>query len=213
MKQAVLRLAALVTCAGFLVGCSTVSEEPGADSARYPTAWSSPADARAPATGSDDVLERTPYVTAPQPASIRIPALGVMARIQPVGLTDPSTMQVPKDISVVGWFDQSVTPRGESGHTVLVGHRDGTTDPNGVFRYLADVNDGDRIVVRDLAGTRTDYTVMTVEALGRKAFARHAPAIFATDGPHQLVLLTCGGNYDLERGGYDKTVVVFAKRT
>ena len=128
-------------------------------------------------------------------------------------LTDSITMQVPSDIQVVGWFDRSVTPISEVGNTVLVGHRDGANDPNGIFRRLADVSKGDLITVRDLKGRTLEYAVESVGLLGRSDFAGDAEEIFDTSGTHNLVLLTCGGEYDRSQGGYQANVVVYATRT
>ena len=122
-------------------------------------------------------------------------------------------MQVPTDIAVVGWFDRSVLPISDSGNTVLVGHRDGVLDPNGVFRNLSQVRLGDRIRVRDMSGRSIDYTVIDVDVVSDEKFARQAHEIFATNGAHRLVLITCGGLFDETRGGYQSNVIVTAHRT
>ena len=153
-----------------------------------------------------------PYANSQQPVMLRIPALDVRGPVQPVGMTDEVTMQVPADIDVIGWFDRSVVPVAPRGNTVMVGHRDGVDDPNGVFRRLGELVPGDRIRLDDLAGRGIEYVVNEVDLLGRSQFAEQAADLFATDGPHRLVLLTCGGEYDRSRGGYQANVVVIATR-
>jgi len=127
-------------------------------------------------------------------------------------MSDDVTMEVPDDISVVGWFDRSVRPSSRKGNTVLVGHRDGASDPNGVFRNLGDMGTSDLIEVTDSSGRLTRYRVDSVKLLDRNQFANKATQIFATSGLHQLVLITCGGSYDADRGGYQANIVVTATR-
>lgn len=199
------RLAALVLALGFLVGSSPTDQEPEVPGVAVPVAVS-PANQYPPSY-------RVPYADSPQPVHLRIPSLKISGHIQPVGMTDAVTMQVPSDIAVVGWFDHSVHPISDAGHTVLVGHRDGVSDPNGVFRSLGKVRQGDVVNVRDQSGRRIDYEVVKVEMLADEQFAQKASWVFRVDGPHRLVLITCGGPFDRARGGYQANVVVIAKRT
>ena len=68
-----------------------------------------------------DVLPARPTV----PVSISVPAAGVVAPILPVGLKPSGEMEVPADVSTVGWYDPiegaGVIP-GEAGTAVLAGH-------------------------------------------------------------------------------------------
>lgn len=193
-------------CLGLLTGCvGTDADRATGEHSPTPAVSASRAVEVSAPTG-------VPYATGTQPVEVVIPSLDIEGSIQPVGMTDAVTMQVPSDIQVVGWFDRSVTPISEIGNTVLVGHRDGAEDPNGIFRRLADVRSGDVIEVVDMAGRSIEYEVDSVELLGRAAFADSALSIFETDGVHQLVLVTCGGDYDRARGGYQANVVVYATR-
>ncbi len=141
-----------------------------------------------------------------------IPALEVAANVQPVGMSDSVTMQVPSDISTIGWYPQSVLPISDLGHTVLAGHKDGVSDPNGVFRNLGNLLEGDAVKLQDQSGRRMNYEVTKVEVLENERFAQQAPWIFKREGAHRLVLITCGGAFDESRGGYQANVVVVAKR-
>lgn len=199
-----LRLSALGLVLGFLIGPLPTGQEPEAPASVLLTGD--------PPGRQVSLPDRVPYADSPQPVHLDIPALEVSARIQPVGMTDAVTMQVPSDISVVGWFHLGVLPVAEAGHTVLVGHRDGESDPNGVFRNLGRVRPGDELTVRDQSGRLLHYQVREIDVLGDRQFARRAPWVFRTDGPHRLVLITCGGTFDEARGGYQANVVVVAKR-
>jgi LPXTG-site transpeptidase (sortase) family protein len=144
------------------------------------------------------------------PNRVRIEKLGVDAPVISVGMVDEITMEIPEDIAIAGWFQYSARPGSSGGSMVIVGHRDGITDPNGVFRDLGRLRQGHALVVADSDGLIWDYRVSSVELLGKEEFAQQAERIFDTEGPSRLVLLTCGGSYDRERGGYQANVVVTA---
>lgn len=199
------RLAALGLALGFLIGSSPTGQEPEVPVIREPVSES--------LVAHEPLAQRVPYADSPQPVLVRIPSLNVSGLVQPVGMSDSVTMQVPADITVVGWFDRSVLPISETGHTVLVGHRDGVTDPNGVFKDLGTLRGGDVVRLHDQSGRLIDYEVTNVEVLPDAKFAEKAPWIFRAEGPHRLVMITCGGTFDRNRGGYQANVVVVAKRT
>lgn len=204
MLRALTRGAAVALTLGFLVGDSLADREPEVGA---------PSAVRASSPASHVASPRSvPYADSPQPSYVSIPALNVATDIRPVGNSDATTMQVPSDIRVVGWYDRSVLPISSIGTTVLVGHRDGAIDPNGVFRNLASARKGDRVEVRDIAGRTQEYTVDRVTVLSDEEFAQRATRIFRRDGTHRLVLITCGGAYDAALGGYQANVVVTAKR-
>lgn len=147
-----------------------------------------------------------------QPMRLRIPAIDVDAPIMRVGMTDAVTMEVPHNIRTVGWFGDSRYPGENQGTVVLVGHRDGRNDPNGVFRELGSVDTGASLVLWDAHGSPWRYEVDTVELISRSEFAERAAEFFSLDGAERLVLLTCGGTYDRARGGYQANVVVTARQ-
>ena len=205
MTHPIIGLAVLALIFGFPVGDSLVDREP---------------EARAMPQQVSNTLEAypvhtyvAPYGTSPYPARLAIPAVDVAAQVRPVGMGAGRSMQVPFDIGVVGWFDRSVYPTSEIGHTVLVGHRDGSTDPNGVFRNLGALRKGDEVTVHDLADREIRYVVTSTDLLSDAVFAESAEQIFRTSGAHRLILISCGGSYDAARGGYQSNVVVVAKRT
>ena len=142
------------------------------------------------------------------PARVRIESLRIDAPIIPVGLVDGNVLEVPKDIRRVGWYEFGPKPGSPSGSSVLVAHRDGTTQGRGVF-FALDALDLDSIVeVLTSTGVTLRYRVVAVEGIRKSQFEADIEEFFAVDGPPRLTLITCGGTYDRDEGGYEANVVV-----
>jgi sortase (surface protein transpeptidase) len=198
----------IVVASGFLVAENIPRQEPA-----LPTSVVTGIQAPQPVR---EAVSRDPSPTlrtTNQPEHLLIEDLNLDASIVAVGMADETTMEVPHDIQIVGWFQFSAEPGSDVGTQVLVGHRDGTSDPNGVFRNLGELVPGASITVRDGTARKWDYAVNRVQVLSRDDFALAAPAIFTQFGPTRLVLLTCGGTYDGALGGYQSNVVVTATPT
>jgi hypothetical protein len=66
------------------------------------------------------------------PVRLKIPSIGVDARIKPVGLTADGAMDVPAGPADVAWFDLGPRP-GEIGSAVVAGHYWGWNKKNMAF--------------------------------------------------------------------------------
>jgi LPXTG-site transpeptidase (sortase) family protein len=160
---------------------------------------------------SDSLLVEPAPTQLHAPVRLRVPGLGISADVMSVGMQDEVTMEVPEDIGIVGWFQYGATPASDTGTTVLVGHRDGTEDPNGVFRDLSQIETGDRILVTDESGTRWRYEVSRTDVLDAAQFATAAERIFDMEKAPRLILITCGGEFIRSEGGYQSNTVVVAR--
>lgn len=167
--------------------------------ATSPTATSTTADQPTdPAT-----LEPAP---APAPTELAIPAIKVKASIVPVGTVDGALL-IPEHPRDVGWWAGSAPPAAGAGSVVLAGHVDSVAGPGALFR-LTELRPGAEVTLVDAAGTRHRFTVT-----GRRVLPKTAdlPAdLFAADGPHRLVIITCGGPFDRTTHRYRDNVIVFA---
>src|SRR5437763_12728670 len=90
------------------------------------------------------------------PVRLRIPALGLLTAIAPVGLR-AGAMDVPTNVWHVGWFHLGPRP-GDVGNAVIDGHLDSTTGP-AIFLDLHNLRVGDRIYVTDRAGIERGFVV------------------------------------------------------
>jgi LPXTG-site transpeptidase (sortase) family protein len=101
-----------------------------------------------------------------------------------------------------------VPPGADQGSAVLVAHRDGQVQGHGVFYDLGNLGVGDRVWVTDASGRHLGYRVVSRELISKKRLPYEE--LFAIDGPARLTLISCGGYYDRNNGGYQDNVVVTA---
>lgn len=148
----------------------------------------------------------TAAVPARSPTELAIPAIRVLARVRPVGAVG-GTLQIPENPAEVGWWAGSVPPAAREGSVVLAGHVDSRAGPGALFR-LTELRSGDEVRLTDGERTRHAYTVT-----GRRVFRKASglPAdLFAADGPHRLVIITCGGPFNRATRQYRDNIIVFA---
>jgi Sortase domain len=144
--------------------------------------------------------------SAGKPVSIAIPAVGIDARVVPVGLRADRTMEVP-EVDLAGWYEPGPRP-GEAGPAVIVGHVDSRHGP-AVFSRLGELRQGDRIAVGQQGGAARSFLVERVERSPKEAL----PVGRIWDRTRQPVLrlITCGGSFDRSTGHYRDNVVVYAR--
>jgi hypothetical protein len=68
---------------------------------------------------------------------------------------------------------------------------------------------GTQVLVTGATGGTTRWRVVSREQVDKQALP--VDRLFAREGPPRLVLVTCGGEFVPERGGYESNVVVVAE--
>ena len=162
-----------------------------------------------PAVGRSDataVAAENRQQRLPRPVRVRLDSVGIDARVQPVGVQEDSQMRLPDDPSLLGWYRFGAAP-GAEGATVLAGHLDSLRFGVGPLVRLRDVRIGDSFAVTLTDGTTTRYVVQRVTRFERQGLPDE---LFIRSGPERLHLITCGGAYDRENGGYQQNLVVTA---
>jgi LPXTG-site transpeptidase (sortase) family protein len=139
---------------------------------------------------------------------VKIPRIGVAARILATGLDKQKSMEIPEDIRKVGWYKLGVAPGSSRGSAVLVAHRDGRVQGRGAFYNIGALSLGDRIFVTNSLGKQLKYKVVARERIPKAVLPTEE--LFAVDGAPRLTLISCGGYYNKSRGGYQDNVVVTA---
>lgn len=184
----------------------TVGARPSASASVSPEV--TPSESAAPSSSRSASVTVSPETTYPVPRRLVIPAIDVTTRIVPVGLDENDALEIPDDIRIVGWYELGVPPGADRGSAVLVAHRDGRDQGRGVFYDLGQLDIDDRIRVRTDADEVLEYVVVARESIRKKGLPYEE--IFAVDGPPRLTLISCGGYYDPDNGGYQDNIVVTA---
>ena len=155
----------------------------------------------------DDLLTRARAIVAPAPPPTRliVPAIGVDAAVEPVGLDGQGRMATPSSADRVAWYRPGATP-GDAGDAVLAGHLDWTSGP-AVFWYLGRLRPGDALTVARGDGSTARFVV---DATTTMPFDAPTDSLFTKTGPPALTLITCAGSWDRQRATYLQRLVVRA---
>ena len=174
-----------------------------------------PGPARHPAAATVEVsralpADLPPVVQEPPPVGVGIDRLGIDAPVVAIGVAGRRReVQVPPGGRQVGWYRFGPVPGAARGVAVLTAHVDTALAGPGVFFDLADLQPGDPVAVRDDAGGVHRYVVVGREQVGKADLP--VDALFRSEGPHALALVTCGGAFDPVRRRYADNVIVWAE--
>lgn len=182
-------------------GCYTFSESVAATPTTHPTS-TPPGTAVETALFTRPPVPEVPVVptgpyrvatgdrarTATYAGRVGIGALRISARVTTVGVR-AGAMAIPRDPGLLGWLRQTATVDDVVGSSVVAGHVASTSGRPGALADLARARPGMTVVWTDARGVRHRFVVATVQK-----YPRSEPlpsAVFRTDGPHVLRVITC----------------------
>jgi hypothetical protein len=144
------------------------------------------------------------------PVTVRIPSIGVDARVIALGMGYGDIVNVPSLSTpmLTSWFDGGVTP-GQNGPAVLFGHVDSAVTGPAVFYRLGDLRPGDVVYVTRADGTTAVFDVDAINLYSEYAFPDRA--IYGSTASPALRLVTCGGDFDTKTHLYLDRTVAWAK--
>ncbi len=139
------------------------------------------------------------------PNTIKLPRGGT-AYLVHVQVADDGSLPIPSGVDQAVWWGTGLNAT--AGATVFAGHVNwaGATGP---FAELWQDKIGAVVTIRDNAGKQWLFRVTRLMTLNKKTLPEQAPALFSADGPHRIVLATCGGEWIGGALGYaDNRVIV-----
>ena len=142
----------------------------------------------------------------PIPVRISIPAIGVDARVIPLGLNRDRTIQVPRTFADTGWFRPGPEP-GEQGAAVIVGHLASRSGP-GVFYRLRHLPVGGVINVQLMGGGTVRFVARSMLRVPKSRFP--TKRVYGRTRMPTLRLVTCAGRLNPSTGHHDDNYIVFA---
>lgn len=214
-------LAAVLGVAGLVVavlgvrgdlgpGPSADPAEPGSAPVAVQPAPSAPAtpDGASPRVRRADASLPMTRTVRRTPVRLTIPAADLDLPVRPVGVAADGQMELPDTTSTLGWYRFGPTTSVQDpGSVVVAGHLDTRREGLGPLVRLREVEVGDRVRVRGSDGRVQTYVVARVQRFDRQGLPAE---IFDRTGPHRLRVITCGGEYLPDAGGYQQNLVVTA---
>lgn len=137
----------------------------------------------------------------------RVRLASIDSPVRPVGVAADGQMALPANPAVLGWYRFGPAPGDGTGSVVLAGHLDSKRYGLGPLVALREVDVGDVVRVARSDGGLRRYAVVDIRRYDRQALPEE---LFARTGPERLRIITCGGEYDPENGGYQQNLVVTA---
>jgi hypothetical protein len=138
--------------------------------------------------------------------TVQLPGGGT-ARLVRKEITANAVLPIPRGLGDAAYWGAKLGARGGaalvSGHVNWGGRK-------GPFDELWSMRPGQDVSIMDSAGGRWIYRVTDAVTLHKDTLPAQAPRLFGQDGPHRLVLVTCGGDYLGGTDGYRDNRVVTA---
>lgn len=143
-----------------------------------------------------------------RPSRLRVPALGIDAHVQHVGVNAKGNMATPNNFTDVGWYKYGATP-GFLGSAVFAGHVDNGLGLSGVFKRLDELDVGDEIFVASKDGTELLFRVVEIQTYPHDSVP--GETLFARNDVPRLNLITCEGVWVPGERTYDQRLVVYTE--
>jgi sortase family protein len=144
-----------------------------------------------------------------RPVELVAASVRIRMKVLPTGVAADGQMALPPDPRVIGWYRFGPLPGSARGSAVLGGHLDSKEYGVGPLVRLRALRPGDELAVRLADGRTVRYRTVRVRSIAKQSLAM--AEVFDRSGPARLRVVTCGGEYDRDRGGYQDNVVVTAE--
>jgi sortase (surface protein transpeptidase) len=139
---------------------------------------------------------------------VRLPRLGVTAKVLPIGVERDGELEIPEDVRTAGWYRYGPRPGDRAGSMVMSGHIDSAEQGKGAFFKLGQLRPGDVVYVGTADRRTWRYRVVAREEWPKTAVP--LDRIFARDGAPRLTLVTCGGGFREDVRSYQDNIAITA---
>ncbi len=167
-------------------------------------------DDGAPSTVKPSTAAVRQYVVAPDlPRYLKIPKLGVFARVTQAGVTPSGALGTPRNVYDTAWYTGSAKP-GQAGATLIDGHVSSWTT-RGVFYGLKKLAPGDNLQIVRGDGVSVNYKVVKTQVYASSNVDMQAAVTPVTAGNSGLNLITCTGKLQKGTDQFNQRLIVFAE--
>lgn len=150
-----------------------------------------------------------PFATPPGwPQVVVVSRLSVVAKIEPVAMTNAADSEAPHLMNDVAWYSRGHRP-GERGRAEIFGHLDSTCCP-AIFYLLRTMKSGDLVQVRYKTGKPLTFRVRWQATYPRTRLP--LSFMYGPTTDRGLMLVTCAGVFHRDGTGYDHRLIVYATR-
>ncbi len=146
----------------------------------------------------------------PAPVRLVVPSVGIDIPVRGVGVAGDGQMELPANPAVIGWYRFGPGPADEQGSVVLGGHLDSKQYGVGPLVRLRKLRPGQLVRISSDGGRTTTYRVDSIREVAKQRLA--LADLFDRTGTPRLRIVTCGGRYEPDNGGYQQNLVVSAAR-
>ncbi len=144
--------------------------------------------------------------TGQAPGTVKLPGGGT-AKLIRKELTADGTLPIPEGLDEATWWGSKLGA--DQGASLLSGHVN-WKGKKGPFDELWRLKTGQEVNVVDTDGGKWVYKIGEIVTVHKTKLAEQAEKLFGPDGPHRLVLVTCGGEYVGGTDGYEDNRIVTA---
>ncbi len=140
------------------------------------------------------------------PGTVKLPGGGT-AKLIYKELADDGSLPIPEGLDEATWWGAKLGAA--QGASLFSGHVNWKGE-KGPFDELWRLKKGQDVSVVDTAGGKWGYRIDEIVTVHKTKLAEQAEKLFGQDGPHRLVLVTCGGEYVGGTSGYEDNRIVTA---
>jgi hypothetical protein len=144
--------------------------------------------------------------TGQAPSQLSLPGGGTAKLVQE-DLDANGALKIPEGLGEAAWWGAKLGA--DHGVALLSGHVN-WKGKKGPFNELWQVKQGQEVKLSDAAGGAWVYRIDATETVHKSELAGRSEQLFDPDGPHKLLLVTCGGEYVGGSEGYEDNRVITA---